>query len=149
MIDYKYRANGRIEPKDRNLLQAALRGAKLQSALYTKMTVTSSSGESNGPLPEQVDFLYLLPQGAPEVARASFAASAWQGSSGPLLQHTMQVLIDGLRAGQHVIVPDAHCDHCEFSTACRRAHQPTWWRAYRSSQAGLLRSLRSQKVSHD
>jgi len=149
VIDYKYRANGQIEAKDRNLLQAALRGAKLQPALYTMMTTTSWSGDWSGPLPEQVDFLYLLPQGSPEVERASFAASAWQGPSGPLLQHTMQVLVDGLRAGQHFIVPDAHCDHCEFSTACRRAHQPTWWRAHRSSQAGLLRSLRLRKVPRD
>ncbi|MCE3223184.1 MAG: uncharacterized protein K0S58_1364 [Nitrospira sp.] len=149
VIDYKYRANGQIEAKDRNLLQLALRGAKLQPALYTLMTATTPSNESRGSLPEQVDFLYLLPQETPGVERASFVASAWAGPNGQILKQTLQVLIDGIRDGQHVIVPDAYCAHCEFSTTCRRAHQPTWWRAYRSSQAGILRRLRHLKVSHD
>ena len=149
VIDYKYRANGRVEAKDLNLLQAALRGTRLQPALYALMAATSSSGEAKGPLPVQVDFLYLLPQGTPGVERASFAASDWQGSSGSMIQKTVQTLVDGVRDGQHFIVPDAYCTHCDFSTACRRAHQPSWWRAYRSSQAGALRSLRLLKVPRD
>ena len=149
VIDYKYRANDRVEAKDRNLLQAALRAHRLQPALYALMAVEGSAEKPANPLPEQVEFFYLLPQGTPTVERASFAASAWQGSSGPMLSRTLQVLIDGIRAGQHFIVPEAHCAHCEFSTACRRAHQPSWWRAYRSSQANALRTVRSQKVARD
>ncbi len=149
VIDYKYRANDRVEAKDRQLLQAALRAQRLQPALYTLMALAKAGEEVDSPLPEQVEFVYLLPQGTPAVERASFAASAWQGSSGPLLSRTLQVLIDGIRAGQHVIVPDAYCTHCEFSTACRRAHQPSWWRAYRSSQARTLREVRTQKVARD
>ncbi|WHZ21795.1 MAG: ATP-dependent helicase/nuclease AddAB, subunit B [Nitrospira sp.] len=145
VVDYKYRANGRVEPKDRNLLQAALRGIRLQPALYSVMAPDSSHGEPPGPLPEQVDFLYLLPEGSPTVERASFTASAWQGPSGPILTHTVQVLVEGVHSGQHVILPDAYCDHCEFSIACRRTHQPSWWRAYRSSQVGELRRVRSLK----
>ncbi len=149
VIDYKYRANDRVEAKDRHLLQAAVRAQRLQPALYALMTPEEASGRRPGPLPEQVDFLYLLPRVVPAVERTSFAASAWQGPSGPMLSRTMQVLLDGVRAGQHFIVPDAHCAHCEFSTACRRAHQPSWWRAYRSSPALRLREVRSQKVARD
>ena len=89
MIDYKYRANGQVEAKDRNLLQAALRGTRLQPALYTLMTATSSSGESQGFLPEQVDFLYLLPQGRPGVERASFAGSGLARSIGNDVEHNL------------------------------------------------------------
>lgn len=149
VIDYKYRANDRVEAKDRNLLQAAVRAQRLQPALYALMTPAGSSGDRQKSLPEQVEFLYLLPRADPAVERVSFAASAWQGPSGPLLSRTMQVLLDGIRAAQYFIVPDAHCTHCEFSTACRRAHQPSWWRAYRSSQARTLRDVRSQKVARD
>ena len=149
VIDYKYRANDRVEAKDRNLLQAALRAQRLQPALYALMTPAGSSGDREKALPEQVEFLYLLPHADPAVERVSFAASAWQGPSGPMLSRTMQVLLDGIRAAQYFIVPDAHCTHCEFSTACRRAHQPSWWRAYRSSQARALRDVRSQKVARD
>ena len=148
VVDYKYRAKGQVEAKDRNLLQAAVRGSRLQPALYTLMAA-ASSGESQGSLPEQVDFLYLLPHTTPGVERASFAATAWQGPAGQMLNKTLQVLVEGVRDGKHVIVPDAYCAHCDFSTACRRAHQPSWWRAYRSSQAGLVRSLRSLKVPRD
>ncbi|MGB4893753.1 MAG: PD-(D/E)XK nuclease family protein [Nitrospira sp.] len=149
VIDYKYRANDRVEAKDRNLLQAALRAQRLQPALYALMTPAGSSGDREKALPEQVEFLYLLPHADPAVERVSFAASAWQGPSGPMLSRTMQVLLDGIRAAQYFIAPDAHCTHCEFSTACRRAHQPSWWRAYRSSQARTLRDVRSQKVARD
>lgn len=149
VIDYKYRANDRVEAKDRNLLQAALRAQRLQPALYALMTPAGSSGDRPNALPEQVEFLYLLPHADPAVERVAFAASAWQGPSGPILSRTMQVLLDGIRAGQYFIAPDAHCTHCDFSTACRRTHQPSWWRASRSSPSRTLRDVRSQKVARD
>jgi len=150
VIDYKYRAHDRMDAKDRNLLQAAVRAQRLQPALYTVMTLAQSSGGAGHTFPEQVDFLYLLPQGEPAVERASFEASAWQGPSGPLLSRAIQTLLDGIRNGRHFIVPDAtHCSHCAFSTLCRRTHQPTWWRAYRAAPAKALREIRSQKVARD
>ncbi|MCC2640148.1 MAG: uncharacterized protein K0S45_561 [Nitrospira sp.] len=149
VIDYKYRAGDRIEAKDRSLLQAALRGVRLQPALYTLMAAGLTPGDPQGALPEQVDFLYLLPEGTPAVERVSFAASTWQGPSGPMLAKTLHDLLDGLRAGRHFILPDTYCDHCEFSTACRRAHRLSWWRAYRSSQTRGLRELRMVKVACD
>ena len=150
VIDYKYRANDRIEPKDRQLLQAAVRAQRLQPALYALMALAATDELAPSPQPEQVEFLYLMPNGKPTIERASFASSYWQGPSGPLLSYTLQVLVDGIRSGRHFVVPDtAHCAHCEFSTACRKAHQPSWWRAYRSSQAQALRSVRSQKVPRD
>ncbi len=148
VIDYKYRANDLVEAKDRNLVQSALRGSRLQPALYTLMTARLP-GQSQDSMPQQVDFLYLMPRATPGVERASFPASAWQGSAGPMLNETLQVLVEGVRDGRHVIVPDAYCARCDFSTVCRRTHQPSWWRAHRSSQAGLLRSLRSLKVPRD
>ncbi len=148
MIDYKYRANNRIEAKDRQLLQAAVRAQRLQPALYALMAVTGS--DASTPQPEQVEFVYLLPQGKPAIERASFAASSWQGASGPTLSRTVQLLIDGIRDGRHFIVPEAaHCDHCEFATACRKSHQPSLWRLRRSPLAGALRAVRFQKVARD
>ncbi|GAB1724225.1 MAG: hypothetical protein GDA65_10995 [Nitrospira sp. CR1.1] len=150
VIDYKYRTSDRVEAKDRQLLQAAVRAYHLQPALYALMAVDSLNEPVSGLYPEQVDFFYLLPQGMPMIERASFAASSWQGPSGPLLSRTVHLLVDGIRSGRHFIVPDtAHCAHCEFSAACRKAHQPSWWRAYRSSQASVLRTVRSQKAARD
>ena len=150
VIDYKYRANGRVEAKDRHLLQAAVRAQRLQPALYALMAVAASSTNAEQALPEQVEFIYLLPQCEPAVERTSFEASAWQGPSGPLLSRALQILLDGIRSGRHFIVPEAtQCSHCDYSTLCRRTHQPSWWRAYRSEHAKALRELRSQKVARD
>ncbi|MGC3973738.1 MAG: PD-(D/E)XK nuclease family protein [Nitrospira sp.] len=150
VIDYKYRANGRIEAKDRQLLQAAVRAQRLQPALYALMAVEGSEEHTQSPQPELVEFVYLLPQGMPMVERASFPASCWQGPSGPMLSRTVQLLVDGIRSGRHFIVPDtAHCEHCDFSTACRKAHQPSLWRTRRSSLAGALRAVRFEKVARD
>jgi len=151
VIDYKYRANNRIEAKDRQLLQAAVRAQRLQPALYALMAVTGSDASAPQPeQPEQVEFVYLLPQGEPAIERASFAASSWQGPSGPTLSRTVQLLIDGIRGGRHFIVPEAaHCDHCEFATACRKSHQPSLWRLRRSPLAGALHAVRFEKVARD
>ncbi|MBS0168929.1 MAG: exodeoxyribonuclease V subunit gamma [Nitrospira sp.] len=150
VVDYKYRANGRVEAKDRNLLQSAVRAQRLQPALYALMALAESPTDGRPVFPEQVDFVYLLPQGKPAVECASFAASAWQGPSGPLLSQAVQTLLDGIRNGRHFIVPDTtHCRYCDYATLCRRTHQPTWWRAYRADQAKTLREIRSQKVSRD
>lgn len=150
VIDYKYRANDRVEPKDRQLLQAGLRAQRLQPALYSLMTPAGSDEQPCGSPPEQVEFVYLLPQSLPAIESASFATSSWQGSSGPILSRTVQLLVDGIRSGRHFIVPDtAHCDHCEFSTACRKTHQPSLWRTRRSPLAGALRAVRFEKVARD
>jgi ATP-dependent helicase/nuclease subunit B len=66
-----------------------------------------------------------------------------------VLKKTVKTLVDGIREGRYVIVPDGYCDHCEFSTACRRFHNPSWWRAHSSPPANLLRHLRKQKVPHE
>ena len=148
VIDYKYRANDRVDAKDRQLLQAAVRAQRLQPALYALMAVEGSEEQAQSPRPDQVEFVYLLPQGM--VERASFPASSWHGSSGPMLSRTVQLLVDGIRNGRHFILPDtAHCDHCDFSTACRKAHQPSLWRTRRSSLAGALRAVRFEKVARD
>lgn len=149
VIDYKYRANNRVEAKDRNLLQASLRAARLQPALYSLMGAASSTEEPSGSKPEQVDFLYLLPEGSPPVERVSFPTSAWKGAAGQALTGTLRVILTGIREGRFHILPDAYCSYCEFAAACRRSHQPTWWRAYRSAEAGGLRSLRTLKVPRE
>ena len=150
VIDYKYRAQGRMEAKDRQLLQAALRAQRLQPALYALMAAGGSHDQAATSHPEQVEFVYLLPQGEPLIERASFAAADWQGPSGPELSRTLQLLTEGIRGGRHFITPDpGYCGHGEFATACRKAHQPSWWRARRSSPAGALREVRSQKVARD
>jgi ATP-dependent helicase/nuclease subunit B len=144
VMDYKYRHGSGDPGADRDLVASAVRGFRLQPPLYALMTPEGTSAR-----PESVELVFLMRKPSPRVERARFESSAWNGPAGGLLKKTVKTLVDGIREGRYVIVPDGYCDHCEFSTACRRFHGPTWWRAYSSSPANLLRQLRKQKVPHE
>jgi len=154
VIDYKYRHGGGERSADRDLLASAVRGFRLQPPLYALMT---PAGQGAAPAalqgapakPESVELAFLMRKPSPQVERARFESSAWNGPAGGLLKKTVQAIVGGIREGRYAILPDGYCDHCEFSAACRRFHGPTWWRAYSSPPMRLLRQLRKQKVPHE
>ena len=116
----------------------------MQPPLYALMIP-----EGEPATPESVELAFLMRKPSPQVERARFDSSAWNGPAGGLLKKTVQTIVGGIREGQYAILPDGYCDHCEFSAACRRFHGPTWWRAYSSPPTRLLRQLRKQKVSKE
>jgi len=144
IVDYKYRHGSGELGADRDLVASAVRGIRLQPPLYALMTPEGASAK-----PESVELAFLMRKPSPQVERARFETAAWNGPAGGLLKKTMQTVVDGIREGRYVIVPDGYCDHCEFSTACRRFHGPTWWRAHSSPPSKLLRQMRKQKVPHE
>ncbi len=145
VIDYKYRDAPDLKADDRNLVQAALRGKRLQPALYACMALTGSGQSGSEDRPERVDFVFLVPHGDPIVERASFDQTVWTSPSGKPLTDTIRSLLDGIRSGRHVILPDSYCAYCEYAVSCRSRHHPTWWRAHRDADSKLLRLLRKQK----
>jgi ATP-dependent helicase/nuclease subunit B len=149
VIDYKYKPGSEVRAEDRNLLQAALRAKRLQPAFYSLMTTSALPGGTAAHLPDEVVFVYLLPQGDPTVERARFLRTAWTSPPGDQLRKNIQTLIEGIRSEQFFILPDGYCTHCDYAVACRRAHQPTWWRSYRSPEAKALRSLRRTSLSRE
>jgi ATP-dependent helicase/nuclease subunit B len=142
VIDYKVKMGARMGSDDRNLLQAAVRGHRLQPPLYAWMT------PSVGPPPAEVQFFFLAPKWAPPVARSTLARSAWS-SAGPLLRSTFTTLLEGLRAGRYFILPDGYCKTCDFRAVCRREHTPSWWRASRAAEATTIKNLRRIKVADE
>ena len=149
IVDYKYRHGGG-RGADRDLVVAAVRGFRLQPPLYALMTPVEQGGGAAAPqaVPavQSVELAFLMPKPSPQIERARFDASAWNGPAGGLLKKTLRTVVDGVREGRYLILPDGYCDYCEFSAACRRFHGPTWWRAHSSPPAKLLRQLRKQKV---
>ena len=150
IVDYKYKQGANQRKEDRDLATSALRGFRLQPPLYAQMVIPDRSPAGTpdaGPVqPDLVEFRFLAPRWTPRVDRSSFDASLWASAAGPLLQRTMQTLLCGIREGQFVILPGPYCDHCEFSSACRLYHGPTWGRAHRSDQARTMRAMRKQEV---
>ena len=152
VVDYKFQTGLNMKSKDRDLLLAAVRGVHLQPAVYARMTEyyddTCKPGSAWRAIePEGVDFLFLAPRWETTVVRSGFDRASWRASPGSQLTHTMRTIRDGIQSGRYFILPGEYCQSCEFMTACRRTHSPTWWRAYRSSSANQLRRIRKQDVS--
>lgn len=149
IVDYKYKESRQSKSEDRDLSTAAVRAFRLQPPLYALMKVQARAHERQ-PVPvERVDLLFLAPHWDTRIERASFDAAMWQGPVGPQIRQTLDTLLDGIKEGRFHILPDGYCTYCEFSTACRRFHGPTWLRAYRSPSAQRLRQLRKQKAKDE
>lgn len=142
IVDYKFKQGNEITAVDRNLALSAVRGFRLQPALYARMTLPSL------PAPTDVQLLFLAPQWKQPISRSTFDAGLWTGHTGDMIRQTLSTLVQGIARREFFILPDGYCDYCEFSGACRRHDAMAWWRSYRSPQARVLRKLRKQKV-HD
>jgi ATP-dependent helicase/nuclease subunit B len=141
IIDYKLKMGNTMAPEDRHLLQSALRGYRLQPPLYTQLWIP------NYGTARQVQFFFLAPAWSSPATRSTFEADHWSGTTGAQLRTTLGRLIAGIRHGRFFIMPDsAYCPTCEYRIACRREHQPTWWRASRAGESRDLSALRSQQV---
>ncbi len=139
VVDYKFKVGGSMKAEDRNLLQSGVRGYRLQPPLYARF-------EINGRLPSRVDFLFLAPNWEQRIVRSSLSAHG-DRSAEPLLRDTLRLLIEGIRAGRFFVLPsESYCELCEFRVACRRHHQPSWWRAHRATPAMDLKAIRKRQV---
>jgi ATP-dependent helicase/nuclease subunit B len=143
IIDYKVKTGTRMAPEDRNLLQSAVRGYRLQPPLYARMM------SSAGPPPDEVQFVFLAPHWSTPVMRSTFTSKAWSSDVGALLRSTVATLLEGIQAGRYFILPDGYCETCEFRVACRREHTPTWWRASRAVEPKALKGIRQIRVKDE
>jgi ATP-dependent helicase/nuclease subunit B len=143
VIDYKLKMGSSQAPEDRNLVQSAVRGARLQPPLYACLTFRDQ------PRPSQVEFVFLAPNWPRPIGRSVFESATWVSDVGTILKRTVKTLMEGIQAGRYYILPDGYCDTCEFRVACRREHAPTWWRSYRAAEPKAIRMLRSQRVSDE
>jgi len=143
IVDYKYKTGADMKPEDRNLPQSAARGFRLQPPVYARLDLPEL-----GPAHE-VQFLFIAPYWSTPIVRSTFERRAWSGDCGATIQNTVNRLVAGLRDGRFFILPDGYCQHCEYRVACRREHQPSWWRSHRARETKELRALRSIKVDHE
>src|SRR5215467_10426513 len=143
IIDYKFKMGSSQAPEDRNLVQSAVRGARLQPPLYACLTIRDQSRAS------RVEFLFLAPNWPSPVGRSVFETASWDSDVGKMIQRTVKTLMEGIQAGHYYILPDGYCDTCAFRVACRREHAPTWWRSYRAAEPRTIRTFRSLRVNDD
>jgi len=143
IVDYKFKQGSEMDPKDRNLVLGATRGARLQPPLYASMVLPAQ------PVPAEVQFVYLAPRWDPPIARSIFKRVSLSGKTGEMITQTIRTLVQGIARQEFFILPDAYCDQCVFSAACRHYDSTAWWRSYRSPQARALRRLRKLQVQNE
>ncbi|MGA6829203.1 PD-(D/E)XK nuclease family protein [Nitrospira sp. NS4] len=143
IIDYKFKTGSAMKPEDRNLLQSAARGYRLQPPLYARLRIPDQ------PQPGQVQFVFLAPHWSTPIARSTFETGAWSSEVGTLLHRTISLLVKGIHEGRYFIQPDSYCETCEFRVVCRQDHRTTWWRSYRSDDSKALKALRTQRIKEE
>lgn len=152
VIDYKYKQSRKIDSKDRDLLTSGIQGFRLQPSLYALMKIEHDVGSQQRPLvemrPEYVEFKFLAPTWEKNKPHSRFETATWNTSVGQQLRQTFRVLLEGIHAGRFFILPGSYCSHCNFSSVCRRFHEPTKLRTREAEPIRQLRRVRKQKV-HD
>jgi hypothetical protein len=154
IVDYKVSMRRSFQADELDLVTKALQGRQLQPPLYSLMTPmnlqyeTGSGGTATIPI-QSVDFRYLRPMQEEAVRSASFSGAIWETAVGEQLKRTIRGWVQGIRAGQFFILPGAYCRSCQYGSACRFQHHPSWSRAYGLPLAKTYRQIRKQKISHD
>ncbi len=143
VIDYKLKIGNSMKAQDRNLLQSAVRGYRLQPPMYARLNLPD-----HGRIHE-VQLFFLAPHWPAPVVRSTFKTDLWSSDSGTLLRTTFGQLVDGLRNGRFFILPDTYCETCDYRVACRREHTLTWLRASRAPEAKAMTLLRSSRVNDE
>ncbi len=154
IVDYKISMRRSFRTDELDLVTKALQGRQLQPPLYSFMTpinLKSETGQDEtDPISIQsVDFLYLRPMQEESVRSASFSGAIWDTATGEQLRRTIYGWIQEIRAGQFFILPGTYCQTCQYASACRFQHHPSWLRAYVHPLAKTYRQIRKQKVSDD
>ncbi len=154
IVDYKFSMRRSFQTAEFDLVVNALQGRQLQPPLYSLMTPSNLKGEpiasgSSMPPIESVDFLYLRPLQQEAVRSASFASALWDTATGEKLRWTIHGWVQGIHDGKFFILPGSYCRNCQYASACRFQHHPSWSRAYRFPLAKIFRQIRKQKVLND
>jgi len=143
IIDYKFKTGAAMKADDRNLLQSAVRGTRLQPPLYTRLDLP------DGGRAREVQLFFLAPEWPAGITRSGFDARVWSSGAGALIRQTLALLVNGMKNGRYFILPGAYCKTCPYRVLCRRGHAPTWWRAHRASEVKPLAALRTIQVKDD
>jgi ATP-dependent helicase/nuclease subunit B len=153
-VDYKFLGGLTTRTEERDLINEALQGRRLQPPLYSLMSslnLTPSSGETIGAdsRVHSVEFRYIRPLKAEPLKFSSFASSTWETAIGHQLLRTIHRWVHGIRAGRFFVLPGTYCRGCHWSVACRSQHHPSWVRAFGVPLAKEFRQLRKQRAKHD
>ncbi|GJL60263.1 MAG: hypothetical protein NPIRA03_31200 [Nitrospirales bacterium] len=158
IVDYKFSGGLTTRTEGPDLVNEALRGRRLQPALYSMMSSLSLPGHSGEdfkemmlPDPEihSVEFRFIRPLNLAPLTFSSFHSSIWATHTGDQLLRTIRRWVEGIRAGQFFVLPGSYCRDCSWSVTCRSQHYPSWLRAYGIPLAKEFRQGRKQRAINE
>jgi ATP-dependent helicase/nuclease subunit B len=152
VIDYKFKFGTTPAPADKNLLRAALRGARLQPPFYYLLAQRWAEEQMDGDsLPAiEANFYFIAPRwsGGPLLSSA-YGSEGLAGKIGAETKQTIAYLADGIRRGRFFINRGEHCGHCDAAPICRKNHPPSLWRAENDPATEPHRALRKKALQDD
>ncbi|HIE65402.1 MAG: PD-(D/E)XK nuclease family protein [Nitrospira sp.] len=150
VIDYKYKTGKNQSTQDKNLMQAAVRGQRLQPPLYLLLAKRYAAEQeiSKADFPAEAAFYFLAPNwDKGPIVVSKFPANGWEGEVGGMLKNTFTLLLKGIQEGRFFILPGSHCDYCDLSTICRMNHLQSKRRAVQDPLTQEHQALRTVKIS--
>jgi RecB family exonuclease len=142
VVDYKLTL-GKIPPT-KNLEREALRGRRLQPALYALMAKAREPDARAGAE------LHFLPPHWREGAerRYAFSLESWETPWAAEMGETLGRLLKGIREGEFYIIPDdgdySHCSRCPYVVLCRKNHRPTRYRQTADPRTRRIEDLQTK-----
>ncbi|MBV6519729.1 MAG: hypothetical protein DCC43_09850 [Candidatus Brocadia sp.] len=156
VIDYK---SGRFFRED--LARAAIRGQRLQLPFYIIMAEEVIAGEiRNGRIPQgqtkmdEASFVYVAEHKEEKTGQISphmktISSNEWMDCK-EQYRETLWEFLKIIREGIFPVSPGEDtqkCEWCEFSTMCRRGHQPLRFRLEQDTRLKKYREIMNLKVS--
>ena len=154
IIDYKYKQSARSIPTAQQLARDVVCGKNLQAPLYLllaehgQIALPHQMMDQASPSCSGVWLYYMTlnGQGTNEAfTPVALTAEQWTALK-PQFKKTMNGLLTGIQRGAYFIVPDTHCQRCDYRAICHRTHPSSRWRARADhQQTQAHRELRSTK----
>jgi ATP-dependent helicase/nuclease subunit B len=150
IIDYKYKTSTYLKREDKNLMEAALRGQRLQPPIYIliasqllKLHFPNAQSKAEG-----VIFQFICPKQEDPLAISEFPGDCWSTPLGEHIIKNIALLLQGIREGLFFIIPEdqGYCRYCEYSPICRKNHPPSRWRAQNDPRTKPYFDLRFSKL---
>ncbi len=149
VIDYKVKTGKNQKPEDKDLMQAAVRGQRLQPPLYLLLAKFYAAARElrDTDFSAEAAFYFLAPNwDKGPIVVSQFPANGWEGEAGGMLRNTFTLLLKGIYEGRFFIHPGTHCDYCDFSTICRLNHRQSSRRVAEDLLTQEHQALRTLKI---
>jgi RecB family exonuclease len=138
IVDYKFKAGGKRASADNDLARGAVRGQRLQPAVYLLMARDLVA--EAGTVRAEFHFIARKWPDGPVVVR-DLPPDCWSSELGGQVAATIARIVGGMAKGEWFAAPGVRCDRCSLVTICRKSHSRTRYRLVADGRPASLAEL--------